>query len=98
MTSTRTQSGPISPLALLHELADNWWLVLLRGIAAIALGRPGLLLARHCVGDARLSLGHLRDRRRRLGPGGGDCRSSHIPGGSVWIQSPAALSWHSSHI
>jgi len=38
MTSTRTQSGPISPLALLHELADNWWLVLLRGIAAIAFG------------------------------------------------------------
>ena len=38
MTSTRTQSGPTSPLALLHELADNWWLVLLRGIAAIAFG------------------------------------------------------------
>ena len=38
MTSTRTQSSPTSPLALLHELADNWWLVLLRGIAAIAFG------------------------------------------------------------
>ena len=38
------------------------------------LRRPGLLLARHCLGDARLSLGRLRDRRRRLGPGGGDCR------------------------
>ena len=38
MISTRTQSAPTSPLALLHELADNWWLVLLRGIAAIAFG------------------------------------------------------------
>jgi hypothetical protein len=38
MTSTRTQSSPTSPLALLHELADNWWLVLLRGIGAIAFG------------------------------------------------------------
>ena len=38
MISTRTQSAPTSPLALLHELAENWWLVLLRGIAAIAFG------------------------------------------------------------
>jgi uncharacterized membrane protein HdeD (DUF308 family) len=55
MTSTRTQSGPISPLALLHELADNWWLVLLRGIAAIAFG----ILAFFWPGIALVTLVYL---------------------------------------
>jgi uncharacterized membrane protein HdeD (DUF308 family) len=36
--SPRAQSGPTSPLALLRALAENWWLLLLRGIAAIAFG------------------------------------------------------------
>jgi uncharacterized membrane protein HdeD (DUF308 family) len=30
--------NPTSPLALLRTLAENWWLLLLRGIAAIAFG------------------------------------------------------------
>jgi uncharacterized membrane protein HdeD (DUF308 family) len=36
--SPRAQSSPTSPLALLRALAENWWLLLLRGIAAIAFG------------------------------------------------------------
>lgn len=36
--SPRAQSGPTSPLALLRALAENWWLLLLRGIATIAFG------------------------------------------------------------
>jgi uncharacterized membrane protein HdeD (DUF308 family) len=41
MTSTRTQSDPMLPrgaFPLLHALAENWWVLLLRGIAAIAFG------------------------------------------------------------
>jgi uncharacterized membrane protein HdeD (DUF308 family) len=36
--STRTQSSRTSPRALLRALAENWWLLLLRGIATIAFG------------------------------------------------------------
>ena len=39
----RTQPSPTSPLALLRALADNWWLLLLRGIAAIAFGVAAFL-------------------------------------------------------
>lgn len=41
MSTTHVQPTPTSPLtgvALLRAMADNWWLVLLRGIAAIAFG------------------------------------------------------------
>src|SRR5262245_46144381 len=36
--SPRARSSLTSPLALLRALAENWWLLLLRGIAAIAFG------------------------------------------------------------
>jgi uncharacterized membrane protein HdeD (DUF308 family) len=41
MSTTHVQPTPGSPLAsiaLLRTMADNWWLLLLRGIAAIAFG------------------------------------------------------------
>src|SRR5262249_9115107 len=39
MTSTHIGSRPpLAGVALLRTMADNWWLVLLRGIAAIAFG------------------------------------------------------------
>ena len=39
MTSTHAQpTSPLDQLPLLHSLAENWWLLLLRGIAAIVFG------------------------------------------------------------
>ena len=39
MTSTHMESRPpLAGFALLRTMADNWWLVLLRGLAAIAFG------------------------------------------------------------
>jgi uncharacterized membrane protein HdeD (DUF308 family) len=36
--SKPVQSNPTAPLVLLRGLAENWWLLLLRGIATIAFG------------------------------------------------------------
>jgi uncharacterized membrane protein HdeD (DUF308 family) len=41
--SPRAQSSLTSPLALLRALAENWWLLLLRGIASIAFGVLALI-------------------------------------------------------
>ena len=43
--------NPTSPPALLRALAENWWLLLLRGIAAIA----HLCLARPLAEEAQVS-------------------------------------------
>jgi uncharacterized membrane protein HdeD (DUF308 family) len=52
---TSTQAFPVGGLPLLRSLAENWWLLLLRGIAAIAFG----ILAIFWPGITLLALAYL---------------------------------------
>jgi uncharacterized membrane protein HdeD (DUF308 family) len=36
--STQAQPGPLAGAVMLHALADHWWVLLIRGIAAIVFG------------------------------------------------------------
>ena len=47
--STQAQPGPLAGAVMLHALADHWWVLLVRGIAAIVFGAltffwPGITL------------------------------------------------------
>ena len=77
MSNVHVQSGSsMSPVAsaLLSRLAENWWLLLLRGVAAIAFGVIAFLMAGYHAAVAHLPLWHLCACRRRLRAVGGDSR------------------------
>jgi len=53
---------PLEPRLLLHALAKNWWLLLLRGICAIVFGATHLRLAGNNAAHAGAPLRRLRAR------------------------------------
>ena len=58
MTSAHMESRPpLAGFALLRTMADNWWLVLLRGLAAIGFGILAfawpVITLRSCGGPTR---------------------------------------------
>jgi uncharacterized membrane protein HdeD (DUF308 family) len=104
MTIADAQTGlglPLAGPALLRALADNWWLVLLRGIASVAFGClaffwPGLTLltltflwGAYAVFDGFLRYGLRYPARMAIW---------HRVGGSPWSASPVfwPACWHSS--
>ena len=69
MSSTQVQPLPTVsiPRARAARTAENWWLLLLRGIAGIAFGVLGLHLAGPHPAESDPYVGLLRGRGWRLG-------------------------------